>query len=104
MRHEKVSVMTAGHPNNSEPIPHADRVKKRLTNKALHYLGRYASTSARLEAILHKFAKLKLGQVDPAQLGHIIREVVESCVSRGYVDDDRIAKCVCQHIILDYQR
>ena len=80
--------MTAEHPNDSEPRLHADRVKKRLTNKALHYLGRYASTSARLEAVLHKFAKLKLGRADPALLDHVIGEVVESCVSLGYVDDE----------------
>ena len=92
MRHAKVSVMAADYPNNSEPKLDADRIKKRLTNKALHYLGRYASTSARLKAILHKFAKLKLGQADPALLDHMIREVVESCVRLGYVDDEAFIK------------
>ena len=92
MRHAKVSVMTTDYPNNSEPRPYADRIKKRLTNKALHYLGRYASTSARLEAILRKFAKLKLGQADPALFDRIVREVVESCVKLGYVDDKAFIK------------
>ena len=41
--------------------PSADKIKKRLTNKALHYLGRYATTSARLDVVLRKFAGRKVG-------------------------------------------
>ena len=80
--------MIADQPNISKPGTNADKVKKRLTNKALHYLGRYASTSARLEGILRKFAKLKLGQADPILLDHMILEVVESCIKLGYVDNE----------------
>ena len=67
--------------------PSADRIKKRLTNKALHYLGRYASTSARLEVVLRKFAKRKLELADPALLDSSIRDVIESCIRLGYIDD-----------------
>ena len=88
MRHKEVSVMTADHPNNSAPRPSAEQIKKRLTNKAFHYLGRFASTSSRLETILRKFAERKLGRADPALLDRIIREVTESCVRLGYIDDE----------------
>ncbi|MGB2464366.1 MAG: regulatory protein RecX, partial [Candidatus Puniceispirillaceae bacterium] len=80
--------MTADHPNNSAPRPSAEQIKKRLTNKAFHYLGRYASTSSRLETILRKFAQRKLDRADPALLNQIIQEVTESCVRLGYIDDE----------------
>ena len=80
--------MTADHPNNSAPRPSAEQIKKRLTNKAVHYLGRYASTSNQLETILRKFAQRKLDRADPALLNQIIREVTESCVRLGYIDDE----------------
>ena len=88
MRHKEISVMTADHPNNSVPRPSAEEIKKRLTNKAFHYLGRYASTSSRLETILRKFAQRKLYRADPALLNQMIREVTESCVRLGYIDDE----------------
>ena len=80
--------MTADHLDNSAPRPSAERIKNRLTNKAFHYLGRYASTSGRLETILRKFAQRKLASADPALLDQIIREVTESCVRLGYIDDE----------------
>ena len=80
--------MTADHPNNSAPRPSAEQIKKRLTNKAFHYLGRYASTSNRLEKILRKFAQRKLERAEPALLDQIIREVTESCIRSGYIDDE----------------
>ena len=80
--------MTADHPNNSAARPSAEQIKKRLTNKAFHYLGRYASTSSRLETILRKFAQRKLERADPALLDQIIREVTKSCIRSGYIDDE----------------
>ena len=80
--------MTVDHPNNSAPRPSAEQIKKRLTKKAFHYLGRYASTSSRLETILRKFAQRKLAQTDPTLLDQIIREVTEICVRLGYIDDE----------------
>ena len=88
MRHKKIDVMTADLPKNSAPSPSAEHIKKRLTNKAFHYLGRYASTSNRLETILRKFAQRKLARADPDLLNQIIREVTESCVRLGYIDDE----------------
>ena len=88
MRHKEVRVMTTDHFNNYATRPSAEQIKKRLTNKAFHYLGRYASTSSRLETILRKFAQRKLNRADPALLDQIIREVTESCVKLGYIDDE----------------
>ena len=79
--------MTADHPNNYAPRPSAEQIKKRLTNKAYHYLSRYASTANRLETILRKFAQRKLDRADPALLDQMIREVTESCLRLGYIDD-----------------
>ena len=87
MRYIEESVMTADHPDSSAPRPSAERIRKRLTNKALNYLGRYASTSAQLETILRKFAQRKLNQADPALLDQMISEIIESCVRLGYIDD-----------------
>ncbi len=84
--------MNSDHPDNFAPKPSAERIKKRLTNKALHYLGHYASTSGRLETILRKFAQRKLEQANPALLDQIIREVIESCVRLGYIDDKAFIK------------
>ena len=80
--------MTADHSDNSAPRPSAKRIKKRLTNKAFHYLGRYSSTSGRLKTILRKFAKRKLDRADPALIDQIIGEVTENCVRLGYIDDE----------------
>ena len=51
-------------------------------------MGRYTSTSGRLETILRKFAQRKLGQADPTLLDQIIREVIKNCVRLGYIDDE----------------
>ena len=72
---------------SSDVGPSAEKIKKRLTNKALHYLGRYASTSAQLEVVLRKFVKRKLELADPALLDSSIRDVIESCIRLGYIDD-----------------
>ena len=80
--------MTTDHPDSFAPRPSAEQIKKRLTNKALHYVGRYASTSAQLETILRKFVQRKLDQADPALLNQMIPEVIESCVRLGYIDDE----------------
>ena len=63
----------------------------RLENKALHYLGRYASTATRLEAVLRRFALRKLSGEDPERMAALVRRKVEQCVERGYVDDGQFA-------------
>ena len=88
MRHTEVSIMTADHHDTFAPRPSAERIKKRLTNKALNYLGRYSSTSFQLETILRKFVQRKFIQADPALLDQLIPEVINNCVRLGYIDDE----------------
>ena len=63
-----------------------ETILSRLENKALHYLGRYASTTGRLEQVLTRFAHRKLADEDPDRLAVLIRQKVDDCVRRGYVD------------------
>ena len=64
----------------------------RLENKAVHYLGRYASTAQRLELVLSRFARRKLADEDPDRLADLISRKVEECRARGYVDDRAFAE------------
>ena len=68
-------------------MPSEARIKKRLTNKALHYLGRYASTTARLRQVLQKFAKRKLETAKPKDIEEAIEVVIAECQKFGYIDD-----------------
>lgn len=64
----------------------------RLENKALHYLGRYASTAKRLEVVLQRFGRRKLADEDPERMATLIARKVEECRQRGYVDDTAFAE------------
>lgn len=68
-------------------IPSEARIKKRLTNKALHYLGRYASTTARLRQVLQKFATRKLEGAAAEDIASAIEAVISDCQKFGYIDD-----------------
>ena len=68
-----------------------EKILQRLENKALHYLGRYASTATRLEAVLHRFALRKLPGEDSGRMAALVRRKVEQCVEKGYVDDGQFA-------------
>ncbi len=63
------------------------KILARLENKALHYLERYATTAQRLEQVLWRFAHRKLDKHDPDILTRLIRQQVDSCIERGYVND-----------------
>lgn len=75
--------------DNDPAIRHISdtRLQQRLHNKAAHYLARYASTTARLETVLRRFATRKIGALPPDQLERCIKQVIESCIAAGYVDD-----------------
>lgn len=64
----------------------------RLENKALHYLGRYASTARRLEDVLKRFARRKMEDEDPERMAALIARKVEHCQERGYVNDHAFAE------------
>ena len=70
----------------------------RLENKALHYLGRYASTARRLEIVLAKFAKRKMDDEDPERMAELISQKVEHCRQRGYIDDYAFAESRSQSL------
>ena len=68
------------------------RIKKRLMNKAVHYLGRYASSRHRLGQVLARFAARKLADADPADVEAAIAETITQCAEFGYVQDDVYAR------------
>ena len=64
-----------------------EKILKKLEDKALHYLGRYASTEARLREVLFRFAQRKMKDEDPEQIRTMIDKMVLSCVEKNYVND-----------------
>ena len=80
-----------------QPMPiNPDRLKTRLENKALHYLGRYASSEANLRQILKRFAMRKCQPDDDADADtdafrQILETEIDALITRyralGYVDD-----------------
>ena len=80
-----------------QPMPiNPDRLKSRLENKALHYLGRYASSEANLRQILKRFAMRKCQPTDTDDddtdaFRQILETAIDALITRyralGYVDD-----------------
>ena len=61
-------------------------------NKAVDYLGRYASSQHRLRDVLGRFATRKLDQHDPDEIAAAIDATVMRCQTLGYVNDDAFAQ------------
>ena len=84
-----------------QPMPiNPDRLKTRLENKALHYLGRYASSEANLRQILKRFAMRKCQPDDDAdtdtdEFKQILETEIDALITRyralGYLDDRAFA-------------
>ena len=86
-----------------QPMPiNPDRLKTRLDNKALHYLGRYASSEANLRQILKRFAMRKCRPAEtPADADdddafrQILETAIDALITRyralGYLDDRAFA-------------
>lgn len=83
------------------------RVRQRLMNKAVSYLGRYSASEAKLMEVLARFAKRKLlaeklAGISPADtsppdanlpdMRPHIAYVAERCKALGYIDDSSFAK------------
>ena len=81
-----------------------DRLKSRLENKALHYLGRYASSEANLRQILKRFAMRKCqptdaddddADADTDAFRQILETEINALITRyralGYLDDRAFA-------------
>jgi len=69
-----------------------EKILKRLENKALHYLGRYASTESRLREVLLRFAQRKLSDEDPEDIRRLVDKMVQTCADKGYVNDKMFAE------------
>lgn len=69
-----------------------DTILKRLENKALHYLGRYASTQARLREVLKRFALRKMPDEEPERMAALVEKMVADCAAKGYVNDKVFAE------------
>ena len=67
-------------------------VTTRLMNKALDYLGRYATSQHRLREVLGRFAIRKLDKHDPDKIAAAIRATVTRCQTLGYLNDDAFAQ------------
>lgn len=83
-------------PNEFE-LREKSRAHKRLMNKALHYLGRYQASRAKLREILKRFAKRKIikdnhDEIDEAAITNAIEDVIALCVDYGYVNDEALAE------------
>jgi regulatory protein len=63
----------------------------RLMNKAVDYLGRYASSRHKLAQILQRFAVRKLEDYDAEDVAKAIQQTIDSCARLGYLDDRQFA-------------
>ena len=67
-------------------------VKTRLMNKAVDYLGRYATSQHRLREVLDRFALRKLDNHDPVKIAAAISATVTQCQTLGYLNDHTFAQ------------
>jgi len=64
----------------------------RLMNKALDYLGRYATSQQRLSEVLGRFAMRKLDKHDTDEVAAAISMTVKRCQTLGYLNDEAFAQ------------
>jgi regulatory protein len=67
-------------------------VETRLMNKAVDYLGRFATSQHRLREVLGRFALRKLDNSSPDKIAAAIDTTVKRCQRLGYLDDDAFAQ------------
>ena len=67
-------------------------VERRLMNKAVDYLGRYATSQHRLREVLGRFALRKLDKHEPDKIAAAISATVKRCETLGYLNDDTFAQ------------
>ena len=68
----------------------------RMMNKAVDYLGRYASSRHKLAQILQRFATHKLTDYDPDDIAAAIQQTIDQCSKLGYLDDQQFAVTVAR--------
>jgi regulatory protein len=64
----------------------------KLMNKAVDYLGRYATSQHRLREVLGRFALRKLDKHDPDEIAAAISATITRCQMLGYLDDSAFAQ------------
>ena len=74
------------------PCMRTSPVETRLMNKAVNYLGRYATSQHRLREVLGRFASRKLDNHDPDKITAAIDATVKRCQTLGYLDDNAFAQ------------
>ena len=68
----------------------------RMMNKAVDYLGRYASSRHKLGQILQRFASRKLTDYDADDIAAAIEQTINECSQLGYLDDRQFAVTVAR--------
>ena len=63
----------------------------RMMNKAVDYLGRYASSRHKLGQILKRFASRKLTDYADDDIAAAIQQTIDQCGQLGYLDDQQFA-------------
>ena len=63
----------------------------RIMNRAVAYLGRYATSSHKLSQILQRFANRKLTDYEAEDIEAAIQQTIKKCSQLGYLDDRRFA-------------
>ena len=68
----------------------------RMMNKAVNYLGRYASSRHKLGQVLQRFASRKLTDYDANDIAAAIEQTINRCSQLGYLDDRQFAVTVAR--------
>lgn len=68
----------------------------RIMNKAVDYLGRYASSRHKLGQILLRFASRRLSDYDAVDIATAIQQTIDECDQLGYLDDRQFAVTVAR--------
>ena len=68
----------------------------RMMNKAVDYLGRYASSRHKLGQILQRFSSRKLSEYDADDIAAAIQQTIDHCSQLGYLDDQQFAVTVAR--------
>lgn len=95
--------MTSNAASTESELREKSRAHKRLINKALHYLGSYQASRAKLRVILKRFAARKIDSDDEQAIAKAIEDVILLMVDYGYVNDESLAASKTRQAVLSGQ-
>ena len=95
--------MTYNAASTESELREKSRAHKRLINKALHYLGSYQASRAKLRVILKRFAARKIDSDDEQAIAKAIEDVILLMVDYGYVNDESLAASKTRQAVLSGQ-